>query len=157
MARRSYTSQAAGQNPDAPKLDFDLDGITWVCDGDISVLDLSEYARLAQQGVDTDTPEGMAMLADMYSGLLGDRYQAFRAHCRKHKTRGEMLVAIIGDLITEGADRPTSRPSDSSDGPTNGAATAKVVSLQRGTVEQVEAPILQETETVPTPAVVSYG
>ena len=157
MARRSYVSEPAEKNPDAPKLDFDLDGVTWVCDGNITVLDLSEYARLAQQGISADSQEGMAMLADFFSGVLGDRYQAFRAHCRKHKTDDKVLVAIIGDLVTEEADRPTSRPSDSSDGPPTAPGTATVVSFKRGTVEVTQPPAPEESQTTPTPAVVSYG
>lgn len=151
MTKRSYTStradQRAGQSQKKPE--FTLDGIDWVCEGEMSVLDVSEYARLATQGVDTDSPEGVAILADVFSGLLGSTYQQFRAHCRKHGTDGEVLVQIIGDLLAEQADRPTNRPSDSSDGPKSDPATRTVVSFKRGTVEQQEP---QET-----PPVVSYG
>ncbi|MGP3914300.1 hypothetical protein [Nonomuraea sp. 10N515B] len=161
MVKRSYTSRSDQQSSAAlPSLEFDLDGVTWVCESAVSILDLSEYARLAQRGVDAESPEGMAILADVYSGLLGDQtYQRFRAHCRKNRTDGQILVQILGDLITDGAERPTQRPSDSSAGPATAPATAKVVSLSRGTVEEVpiEQVQQQETETVPTPAAVSYG
>ncbi|GAA2990830.1 hypothetical protein [Streptosporangium longisporum] len=149
MSRRSYTS--AGRQHDAPALDFELDGVTFVGEGDISVMDMSEYARLATQGVDSESPEGVAILADVYKGLLGDRvYNRFRAHCRKHGTDGETLVTILQDLITAAAGRPTSRPSDSSDGPQIAPDTQTVVSFSRGTVEQVAA-AKQE------PQLVSYG
>lgn len=139
MTRRSYTS-ASRKQTGAAALDFDLDGVTFAGEGDISVMDLSEYARLANQGVDSESAEGIGILADVYSGLLGERvYQKFRTHCRKHGTDGATLVAILQDLITEESDRPTSRPSDSSDGPPTVPATATVVSFSRGTVEQVEA------------------
>ncbi|MGC5012514.1 hypothetical protein ACLQ2R_17260 [Streptosporangium sp. DT93] len=148
MSRRSYTS--AGRQQDVPALDFELDGVTFVGEGDISVMDMSEYARLATQGVDSESPEGVAILADVYKGLLGDRvYNRFRMHCRKHGTDGETLVTILQDLISAAADRPTGRPSDSSDGPQTAPATVTAVSFSRGTVEQVAAK--QE------PQLVSYG
>jgi hypothetical protein len=153
MTRRSYTSKQGAS--DAPQREFDLDDVTWVCEGDISVLDLSEYARLATQGVDSDSPEGMAILADVYSGLLGGSYQKFREHCRKNGTGSDVLVNIIGDLITDAADRPTNRPSDSSDGPTNDADTVTVVSFSRNSVEQREKEEKEEKEE--TPQVISYG
>lgn len=150
MTRRSYTSAAAKQSPDAPKLEFDLDGVTFVGDGRISMLDLSEFARLATKGVDSGSAEGVAILADVYLSLLGDStYQKFRVHCREHGTDGGVLVEILGGLIAEEADRPTSRPSDSSDGPPSEPGMQTVVSFKRATVER--API--ETE----PPVVSYG
>lgn len=149
MTKRSYTSTRRTADQPTKRPEFELDDVTWVCEGDISVLDLSEYARLANQGVDSDSPEGVAILADVYSGLLGSSYQRFRAHCRKHGTDGDVLVQILGDLIAETSDRPTSRPSDSSDGPKSDPATAMVVSFKRGTVEHQEP---QET-----PPVVSYG
>ncbi|MER7131259.1 hypothetical protein [Streptosporangium saharense] len=152
MTRRSYTSKSRAAATGGPALEFDLDGVTFVGEGDISVMDLSEYARLATSGVDSESPEGVAILADVYLGLLGERtYQKFRAHCRKHGTDGETLVAILGDLISQEADRPTSRPSGSPDGPPTGPATATVVSFSRATVEQ--EPTGQETQE----QVMSYG
>jgi len=153
MTRRSYTS--AGRKQGSAALDFDLDGVTFVGEGDISVMDMSEYARLASQGVDSESPEGIAILADVYRGLLGDRvYNQFRAHCRKHGTDGDTLVAILQGLITDAAERPTSRPSDSSDGPQTAPATATVVSFSRATVEQTELPAKEPTQE---PQLVSYG
>lgn len=151
MGRRSYTStrqQQDGQQEVRPE--FELDGVEFVGEGSVSVLDLSEFARLATQGVDSDSPEGVAILADIYHSLLGEQeYQRFRRHCRKHDTDADVLLEIIGGMIAEAAERPTIRPSDSSDGPQNAPGTATVVSFKRGTVEQQE---VQET-----PPVVSYG
>jgi hypothetical protein len=149
MTRRSYTSGKRDRT-NAPALDFELDGVTFASAGGVSVLDLSEYARLAAQGVDAESQEGLAILADVYLGLLGEQvYQRFRAHCRRHQTDPAVLVQILGDLISEAADRPTSRPADSSDGPPTVPGTATVVSFSRGTVEQ-EVP--REASQV-----VSYG
>jgi hypothetical protein len=159
MARRSYTST---RKQDAPtvNVEFELDGVAFVGDGQMSLMDLSELARLANEGMDSGGPEGVAILADIYRTLLGPAtYKAFRAHCREHGTDGEVLVEILAGVIAEESDRPTSRPSGSPDGPPPAGTTARVVSLQRGTVEQVPAPILQpEAPSEPeAPQVRSYG
>lgn len=154
MTRRSYTSSTTPQD-ERPPQEFELDGVVWVCENSVSVLDLSEYARLAQRGVDSGSPEGVAILADVYSGLLGSKYQAFRDHCRRHGTDDRVLVQIIGDLISDAAQRPTRRPSDSSDGPQNAPGTAKVVSFDKRTVEV--KPLEETQPREETPQVVSYG
>jgi hypothetical protein len=157
---RSYSSAGRKQNPDATqfKVEFELDGVAFVGDGQMSLMDVSELARLAGEGMDSAGPEGVAILADIYRTLLGPAtYKAFRAHCREHGVEGGLLVEILAGLISEESGRPTVRPSGSSDGPPAGAGTAKVVSLQRGTVEQVEAPILQEETKPEVRQALSYG
>ena len=158
---RSYSSAGRKQKSDTQiKVEFELDGVAFIGDGRMSLMDVSELARLAGEGMDSANPEGVAILADIYQTLLGPAaYKRFRRHCREHGTDGSVLVEILGGLMSEESGRPTVRPSDSTGGPPAVAGTAKVVSLQRGTVEQVEAPILQqEAETVPeTRQALSYG
>ena len=150
MTRRAYTSPGVKQNPDGTKPSFELDGVEFEAEGTISTMDLAEFARLATQGVDSGSAKGIAILADVYLSLLGEKtYERFRAHCREHGTDGGVLVEILGGMIAEAADRPTSRPSDSSDGPPSDPDTVTVVSFKRGTVDQRQV----ETE----PPVVSYG
>lgn len=150
MARRSYTSKRSEPNPDAPRLEFELDGVVFTSDGNLALMDISEFARLANEGMDTDSPKGLAIIAELFLALLGETtYQRFRRHCREHGTGEDVMVAIIGELLTEEADRPTVRPSDSSDGPTATPDTVTVVSFSRATVEQQEK---QEE-----PQVRSYG
>lgn len=150
MTRRSYTSAGAKQNADGSKPSFDLDGVEFEAEGNISTMDLAEFARLATKGVDSGSAQGIAILAEVYLSLLGEKtYQRFREHCREHGTDGGVLVEILGGMIAEAADRPTSRPSDSSDGPQPDPDTVTVVSFKRATVEQ--KPVEAE------PPVVSYG
>jgi hypothetical protein len=155
MARRSYSSTGRKQQPDGvPVVEFDLDGVTFTGDGSISIMDLAEYARLANLGIDSDNPAGAGIIADVFLGLLGEQtYHKFRAHCRKHGTDDgdlvQILQGVMADATEAAAARPSTRPSDSSDGPPPGPATAKVVSFTRGTVS--EQPVEEK------PPVVSYG
>ncbi|MFI7125997.1 hypothetical protein ACIBQ1_09905 [Nonomuraea sp. NPDC050153] len=145
---RSYTSEGRQAGGDRPK--FEIDGVEFHGEGEISLMDISEFARLAAAGFDSGSPEGIGILADIYRSLLGDsEFARFRRHCRDHGTKGKVLVEILGGLIAEASDRPTSRPSDLPDGPPVDGGTARVVSLQRGTVE--EKPVEEK------PPVVSYG
>lgn len=151
---RSYTSKGRKQNATAPQLEFEIDGVTFTGDGSVSVMDLSEFARLATLGTDTQDPRAGAIIADIYHALLGEKeYQRFRGHCRTHGTDGETLLSIIGDLASEESEdttgRPTSRSSDSSDGPQSTPDTVTVVSFSRATVEEKPAEEM--------PPVVSYG
>lgn len=149
MTNRSYTSKAREQrNVD---FSFTLDGVEFKGDGDLSVMDVSEFARLATEGVDSQSPEGVAIISTIFMTVLGkNTYQQFRRHCRDHKVDDETVLEILRDLFTDASGRPTSRPSDSSDGPPAAPATATVVSFSRGTVEQVQT---SATE----PQLVSYG
>ncbi|MER7500440.1 hypothetical protein AB0L05_27660 [Nonomuraea pusilla] len=147
---RSYTSkgrQAADVRPE-----FELDGVQFRGEGTISLMDLSEFARLAAEGFDDGSPEGIAILADIYRTLLGPQeYARFRRHCRDNGTDGRLLLEIIGGIIAEAGDRPTERPSDLPDGPQTTEGTSKVVSFSRGTVAQAQQ------EERPEPRVISYG
>jgi hypothetical protein len=158
MTKRSYTSKPR-QAP--PAISFELDGVTFVAEGDLSPVDAMEFARLAGRGVDSESAEGAAAVGDILLFTLGEStYQAFRRHCREHRTDEETLMAIIGDLLTAFAERPTSRPSDSSDGPPTEPGTSTVVSFSRGTVTTGPAPTttpnLEEPWQEPG-AVVVYG
>ncbi|WP_101791032.1 hypothetical protein [Nonomuraea indica] len=157
MARRSYTSRR-DQAPATAPLDFDLDGVTFVAQGSISMMDISEFARLASQGLDSKSPQAVAFLADVYLSLLGpEQYRLFREHTRTHHTKPSVLLEILGDLVSgaveEEAGRPTGRSSDSSDGPPTAPDSVTVVSFKRGTVEQ-EKP---QEPVAETPPVLSYG
>jgi hypothetical protein len=150
---RSYTSRR-DQTAAASLQPFDLDGVTFTPQGGVSMMDVSEFARLASQGLDSQSPEAIGFLADVYLSLLGpQQYRLFREHCRKHSTDAAVLVEILGDLVAgaveEEAGRPTGRSSDSSDGPQSIPDTQTVVSFSRATVEQ--------TPVEETPPLVSYG
>src|SRR5690606_24573878 len=92
MAKRSYSSNRDGRRERKPQT-FELDGVEFVATGSVSMLDISGFARLAAQGVDSDSPEAVAFLADTFRALLGDQeYHRFREHCRRHDTDAAVLV-----------------------------------------------------------------
>jgi hypothetical protein len=152
---RSYTSK--GRQADV-RPEFELDGETFRGEGTISLMDLSEFARLAAEGFDDGSPEGIAILADIYRELLGTQeYTRFRRHCREHGTDGRLLLEIIGGILAEAGDRPTERSSGSPDGPPTTEGTSTVVSFSRGTVEQAQTPPETQKPEETEPQLISYG
>jgi hypothetical protein len=157
MAMRSYTSSPRERSEE---IKFELDGVKFVAEGNLSSVDASEFARMATQGVDSTNPEGAAIVADILLSTLGEStYQQFRRHCRVHRTDDETLMAVIGDLLSDFMKRPTSRPSDFSDGPPTMAGTSTVVSFSRGTVTTGPATATPQEPEEPEsePRVVTYG
>ncbi|MCK2219694.1 hypothetical protein MF672_038750 [Actinomadura sp. ATCC 31491] len=154
---RSYTSKS--RKAESTPATFELDGVQFVGEGEISLMDISEFARLAAAGFDTDSADGIAILADIYRAILGPQeYGRFRQHCREHGTDGEVLIEILGGLLSEQGERPTERSSGSPDGPPTMPDTARVVSFSRATVTEVPVEEVAKTETEPQERrVVSYG
>lgn len=139
---RTYTSNTGKRAPDRPLLSFELDGVEFVAENEMSILDATEFARLATAGVDSESPAGAAMISEIFIAILGDKgYQRLRTHTRAHHTDPKVIVAIIGDLMEDLSARPTSAPSDSSDGQTSTPPTSTVVSFSRGTVSTAKEPL----------------
>lgn len=134
-AKRAYTGKP---------LSFTLDGVEFQCSTEISVLDFSELASMAD--VDTSSPEGIAVLKGFFTILLGEaQYRKFRRHCAAHRTDDDTIVQIVGDLAEDFLGRPTKAPSPlpSTPSTTGSGSTApgshKVVNLGTGLVRQEPA------------------
>lgn len=87
---------------------------------------ISEYALLefaaAQrdvEGGDANSSAGMAALFDLVLDTLAeDARRPFKVAARKNRAKAEDLMKIVSAAAEDAADRPTSLPSVSSDGPT---------------------------------------
>jgi hypothetical protein len=126
-------------------LEFTLDGVTFRCSTEISVLDFSELASYAD--LDSSSPEGIAALQGFFTIMLGQaEYRRFRRHCAQHHTDDDTIVAVMGDLADDFLGRPTKAPSSSPVTPsaTGSGSTAPgshvVVNLGTGKVQQAPPP-----------------
>jgi hypothetical protein len=98
MTKRSYTSKPRDARPE---ISFELDGVTFVAEGDLSPVDALEFARMAARGADSESAEGAAAVGHILLFTLGEStYHAFRRHCREHHADNQTLMGIIGDLLT---------------------------------------------------------
>jgi hypothetical protein len=164
---KEYTSDIEGarDNPLAD-ISFTLDGVRFVCEGRMSVLESSELAAKATLGAaDTRDPVIAAALAATFRMAFGDEvYERFRLHCQgvpgkptrddpnpqwiRRPTPDEVVIDILAGLNEEVrqhaeaiAGRPTRGPSTSSSGPEDRAARqSRLISLQTGDVTVIPPP-----------------
>lgn len=130
---RAYTSAKNAHLGEKPS--FDLDDVTFVCEGGISTLDISEFAKVAKTGIDTEDPAAAAVFAEFFEAALGPKvYAQFRKHVRDHGTDQDVFVDIMSGIIEDFLGRPTQEPSHSQDGPSTTGPTSKVVSLSKGSI-----------------------
>jgi hypothetical protein len=113
---RSYTSAKRDHNAEKPR--FMHDGTEFQCHGELTALDISELAEVAELGVDTDDPRGAAALARFFRVALGDReYTRFKNHLRAYILEDDTLISIMSGIMEDFAGRPTGQPSSSHGGP----------------------------------------
>jgi hypothetical protein len=151
---REYTSAAAeGEVNPLAGVFFTLDNERFDCEGELSILELAELARVATAGVDLQEAATLGLIAEQLRQAFGDEvYGRFRQHCRKHKTPNSVLLQILADLneemqgiIAEATGRPTQPQSPSGPGePEQGDRISRVVSMQTGDVQVVRLPEPQD-------------
>lgn len=84
----------------------------------IGLMPLLKFAKAAQSGLDSADMEGMAAMLDLLQQCIADEEWArFQDHATKTRADDNELMQVIKDVQTILTARPTSRPSDSSDGP----------------------------------------
>ncbi|HXH77156.1 hypothetical protein, partial [Nocardioides sp.] len=111
---RSY--QSAKRAHLGKPLTFEIDGVSFSCSQDISVLDFSELASYAD--LDASSAEGIAALQAFFTIMLGPaQYRRFRRHCATHRTDDDTIVDIMGDLAEDFLGRPTGAPQSSPSSP----------------------------------------
>ena len=88
-----------------------------------STMALMEYANVAVQDVDSGSLIGLAALYSLLEESIGpDHWDRFKALAKKHKVDDDALFQVVRDVFASYAERPTGRPSDSSDGPQSTSA-----------------------------------
>lgn len=75
-----------------------------------------EFAHLAEEGA-SEMEEKAAIYALLESCIAEEDWARFRKVAKKHRATEDELIQVIGQVLVVLAGRPTSRSSDSSDGP----------------------------------------
>lgn len=85
--------------------------------GKIGAMPLMRFARVARRGVDSNELEGLAAMYDLLEQCIdpGD-WPRFERAADESRADGDELMAVVQDVMAVVSGRPTSRPSDSSDG-----------------------------------------
>lgn len=122
-----------------PVADIDFAGQSFAMADKIGLMPLMRFAKAAKDGADSDSLDGiLAMYALLEQCVAPDDWDRFQDAADKARSDGEELMAVVGFVIGELSARPTSRPSDSSDGPTTTQPKSGDASYLR-VVERLEA------------------
>lgn len=93
-------------------------GEQYRCADKIGLMPLMRFAKVAKSGVDTNELEALAVMYDMIEQCLADdEWARFEAAADKNRADGDDLMKVVSDVFEVVSNRPTSRPSESSDGP----------------------------------------
>jgi hypothetical protein len=126
---------------------FLLDNERFDCLGELDLLDLSELAMLSASAVQTDSPQGVAMVAQFMQLCLGGaQYAKLRMHVHVYKTPQEELLRLLAALgeelhvfLEQETGRPTRRPARSSRGPSaREERTSLLMKLDTGDVTVID-------------------
>lgn len=86
----------------------------------VGLMPLMRFAKVAKTGVDSDEMEGLVAMYDLIEQCLAtEEWERFQTHATAKRADGEQLMAFVAKVIGELTERPTQRPSDSSDGPSS--------------------------------------
>lgn len=79
----------------------------------------TRFGSLAKRGVDSEDIEGVAMIDALIDQCLrAEDVDRFDEVCDRERPDFEELMAFVMEVVAEVTNRPTKRPSVSSDGPT---------------------------------------
>jgi hypothetical protein len=93
---------------------------------------LMRFAKLARTGIGSEDFEGMAAMYDLLKSCIADHeWDRFEQVADENRVDGDTLFEVVKDTFAVLAGRPTSRPSDSSDGPTPTSTSSTDASSSR--------------------------
>jgi hypothetical protein len=79
----------------------------------------TRFGTLAKKGVDSEDIEGVAMIDQLINQCLRpEDVDRFDEVCDRERPDFDELMEFVMGVVAEVTERPTKRPSDSSDGPT---------------------------------------
>lgn len=95
-------------------------------------LDLVDFFDTASRIDDADTAQAMAALKGVFRDcILPDDFDTFWSTAKRERQGVEDLMQVVMAVVEAVADRPTVRPSDSSDGPSDTSGTSVADSSSR--------------------------
>jgi hypothetical protein len=105
---------------------------------------LLEFAKQAQNDVDSNDMAGLAAMYDLLEASIHpDDWARFKKVAKQKAASGAALLDVVGQVISREADRPTSRPSDSSDGPSTTEPSSSSTPADRAIAREAGRPDVQ--------------
>lgn len=95
----------------------------------VAPMALMRYSEGAVRGVDSDSPEGMAaMYVVLRACIVADDWDRFEQLALNERLTHTDLLDVVKQAFEVISERPTARPSESSDGPADTSPKSEVVS-----------------------------
>ena len=92
----------------------------------VAVMALMRFANVAKAGTDSDDVEGLVAMYELLEHCIAPSdWLRFQEHALATAADDKELMGVVRRTIGVLSARPTSRPSDSSDGPTSTAPTSE--------------------------------
>lgn len=86
----------------------------------IGLMPLMRFAKVAKAGADAGDMDSLAALYDLLEQCIAPAdWHRFESAADTSRADGDTLMGVVGKVFAVLADRPTSLPSDSSDGQTS--------------------------------------
>lgn len=96
----------------------------------LGLMPLIKFAYVASRGADAADMEGMAAMYTLLRSVVADeQWAAFEEHATEERATDDDLLAAVQGAIAVMTARPTSRPSDSSAGPSRTETSSPDASL----------------------------
>ena len=88
-----------------------------VADRGVPLMALMRFAQIAKRGTDSNDMDGLAAIRDLLDAVIhSEDLPRFDRVADENEADGDDLMSVAMEGIKVIAERPTSRPSDSSDG-----------------------------------------
>lgn len=96
----------------------------------LGLMPLIKFAYVANKGTEGSDMEGMAAMYTLLRSVIEDeQWPAFEEHATEARATDDDLMEAVQQAIGVMTARPTSRPSDSSDGPSSTETSSSDASL----------------------------
>lgn len=110
----------------------------------VATMPLLQFAKLAQDGADSGEMTSLIVMYDLIETCIDPAdWTRFQAAATKHRADGDELMAVVSQVFQALADRPTSRPVDSSAGPLTTAPSSTSTHVDRAIAQLDGRPDLQ--------------
>lgn len=109
----------------------------------VGAMPLMRFSKLAQSG-DVSEQDALIAMYDLIEACFDPiDWERFQQAAMKHRADSDELMAVVSQVFLVLADRPTSRPSDSSDGPLTTAPSSTSTHVDRAIARLDGRPDLQ--------------
>lgn len=117
MGKKARNRNRAARQSDRPLL-VTWQGETYQVADKVGDMALMRFAKVADQGIDSNEMRGLAAMYDILEACLTpDDWRRFEAHALRVRAQSDEIMELVKETYEALSGRPTRRPTNSSAGP----------------------------------------